>query len=106
MLPQPYHAQNMVKVRRNRSELCVSCCVEAPDSCLLRRIKLMNETDATRSAISRVEQTKHLIREAGRTRLDSRCPTLEEIDRTRRLNAAMANLVRLIEIDGMENPAD
>ena len=69
----------------------------------------MNNTDTTGNAVDRVEQTKHLIREAGHKRLDTRshtCPTQEEIDRTRRMNAAMANLVYLIEVGGQDNPAD
>ncbi len=67
----------------------------------------MNDTDTTGNAITRVEQTKRLIREAGRTRLDTRShngPTQEEIERTRRVSEAMARLACLI--DGMHNPAD
>jgi hypothetical protein len=67
-------------------------------------MKSMNDIDTSGNAIARVGQTKRLIREAGRTRLGTHCPTQEEIERTRRMNEAMANLARLI--DGLYNPAD
>ncbi len=67
-------------------------------------MKPMNNTDTTGNAVDRVEQAKRLIQDACRTRLDTRCPTQEEIERTRRVNEAMARLACLI--DGMHKPAD